>query len=207
MSAFPPKRRLTRLTESMKGGSSSARPSVGRATTQANPTVRENGHGNLCRACQVHRSRRQKRYTDPSGGATSGDAYTVCIGHKAGERLIVDVVRGRQGPFDPQQVTAEYATLCRQYRVNSVTGDRYGKQWVQQAWRDLLGTYNEAGLYAWQLFLEALAPFNRRSLIAPSIASGRWQYRSQCRGSTRCHRARNKPHRRCTHTRCGREPT
>ncbi|MGA3342547.1 MAG: hypothetical protein ABSD11_18515 [Methylocella sp.] len=42
-----------------------------------------------------------------------------------------------------------------------MTGDKYGKAWVQQAWRDLLGTYLEASLYAWQLYPEALAPFNR----------------------------------------------
>ena len=111
-----------------------------------------------------------KAYTDPSGGATSGDSYALCIGHKDGERLVVDVVRGRQGPFDPMAVTREYTALCKQYRVNSVTGDRYGKQWVQQAWRDLLGTYNEAGLYAWQLFLEALAPFNRSLVELPNLS-------------------------------------
>jgi hypothetical protein len=73
----------------------------------------------------------------------------------------------RQGPFDPMAVTREYAALCKQYRIGSVTGDRYGKQWVQQAWRELLGTYNEASLYAWQLYLEVLAPFNRGLVELP----------------------------------------
>jgi hypothetical protein len=80
-----------------------------------------------------------KCFVDPSGGASSGDSYSICIGHKDGERLVVDVVRGRQGPFDPMAVTREYTALCKQYRVNSVTGDRYGKQWVQQAWRYCAG--------------------------------------------------------------------
>jgi hypothetical protein len=99
--------------------------------------------------------------------ATSGNAYSISIGHKENERLIIDCVRGRTGPFNPQQVTAEYADLCRQYRINSVTGDRYAKQWVQQAWRDLLGTYHEANLYASELHLEALAPFNRGLVELP----------------------------------------
>ena len=106
-------------------------------------------------------------FTDPSGGATSGDAYALCIGHKAGECLIIDCVRGRQGPFDPQQVTKEYADLCRQYRVTTVTGDRYAKEWTQSAWRNLLGTYREADKYAWELYLEALAPFNRGLVELP----------------------------------------
>jgi hypothetical protein len=108
-----------------------------------------------------------RAHTDPSGGATSGDAYKLCIGHKDGERLVVDVVRGRTGPFNPQQVTKEYADLCRQYRISSVTGDRYAKLWVQQAWRDLLGGYVESPLYAWELYLEALAPFNRGLVELP----------------------------------------
>lgn len=87
-----------------------------------------------------------KAYVDPSGGASSGDAYSICIGHKDGERSVVDVVRARTGPFNPQEVTREYAALCKQYRVSAVTGDKYAKEWVQQAWRDLLGTYHEAGL-------------------------------------------------------------
>ena len=33
----------------------------------------------------------------------SGYAYAICLGHKDGERFIVDVVRGRQGPFDPMR--------------------------------------------------------------------------------------------------------
>jgi hypothetical protein len=106
-------------------------------------------------------------FIDPSGGATSGDAYSFCVSHKDGERFVVDVVRGRQGPFDPYVVTREYAALCKQYRITSVTGDRYGKVWVQQAWRDLLGAYVEADMYAWELYLEALAPFNRGLVELP----------------------------------------
>jgi hypothetical protein len=70
-----------------------------------------------------------RAHTDPSGGATSGDAYALAIGHKADNgRLIIDVVRGRQGPFNPQQVTKEYADLCKQYGVHAVTGDKYAKE-------------------------------------------------------------------------------
>ena len=85
-------------------------------------------------------------YVDPSGGASSGDAYSICIGHKDGERSVVDVVRARTGPFNPQEVTREYAALCKQYRVSAVTGDKYAKEWVQQAWRDLFGEVPRARL-------------------------------------------------------------
>jgi hypothetical protein len=60
-------------------------------------------------------------------------------------------------------------TALARSRINTVCGDRYAKLWVQQAWRDLLGTYNEAGLYACQLYLEALAPFNRGLVELPDM--------------------------------------
>jgi hypothetical protein len=67
---------------------------------------------------------------------------------------------GREGP-------KEYADLCKQYGVHAVTGDKYAKEWVQRSWRDLLGAYNEAKLYAWELYLESLAPFNRGLVELP----------------------------------------
>ena len=44
-------------------------------------------------------------------------AYTIAIGHKEGNTCIIDVVRGTSGKFDPQEVTKEYAALCRDYRA------------------------------------------------------------------------------------------
>jgi hypothetical protein len=79
------------------------------------------------------------------------------------------VVRARTGPFDPMAVTREYVALCKQYHVSSVTGDRYRKRRVQQASRDLLGTYHESSLYAWQLYLEALPLFNRGLVELPDL--------------------------------------
>ena len=38
-------------------------------------------------------------FADPSGG--SHDSFTVSIAHKEGPRVVVDVCRGVQPPFDP----------------------------------------------------------------------------------------------------------
>jgi hypothetical protein len=76
-----------------------------------------------------------KSFTYTFGGATHGDFYTFAIGHNEGERFVVDVVRGIPGPFDPYLITRGFAELCKQYRITTVTGDRYGKEWVQAAWR------------------------------------------------------------------------
>ena len=76
-----------------------------------------------------------RAHTDPSGGAIAGDAYSIAIGHREGEKYIIDVVRGRFGPFDPVQLTGEFADLCKQYRIREIVGDGYSKEWCQSAWR------------------------------------------------------------------------
>lgn len=104
-------------------------------------------------------------FIDAAGGAIGGDAYAICIAHKEDERFVVDVVRGRPGPFDPAEVTHEYAELCKEYRIESVVGDLYGHQWVQQAWRDAGMTYVASDLNASMLYLEAL-PLWTRGLVS-----------------------------------------
>ena len=84
-----------------------------------------------------------------------------------GERCVVDVVRGRQGPFNPQQITNEYAQLCKEYRISSVVGDAYGREWVTAAWRDAGMQYSNADLPASQLYLEALPLFTRGLVSLP----------------------------------------
>jgi hypothetical protein len=108
-----------------------------------------------------------RAFVDPSGGAAGGDAYAMCIGHADTESFVVDVVRGRQGPFDPNAVTQEYASLCKEYRISSVIGDAYGREWVTSAWREAGVTYANSDLPASQLYLEALPLFTRGLVSLP----------------------------------------
>ena len=108
-----------------------------------------------------------RAFVDPSGGASSGDAYSIAIAHRDGEHVIIDLVRGVTGPFDPKQVTEEYAALCKQYRIGTVTGDRYAKEWVQTAWRNTGVSYVQAELTASELYLEAQPVFNRGLIELP----------------------------------------
>ena len=73
-------------------------------------------------------------FVDPSGGRA--DFYTICIGHRDETRFVVDVIQGRAPPFNPAEVTAEYARLVQDYGVSKVIGDNYAGEWVSQAWRD-----------------------------------------------------------------------
>ena len=97
-----------------------------------------------------------KAYVDASGGAAGGDAYTIAITHREGGCYILDCVRGRAGPFDPEELTKEYAALCKQYRCSGVTGDKYAREWVSSAWRKCGIPYATAALTASETYLEAL---------------------------------------------------
>jgi hypothetical protein len=71
-------------------------------------------------------------FVDASGGRH--DSYTVCIGHKdRSGRFVCDVLRGKEPPFDPQEITREYAALAREYGCLRVKGDAYSADWVVTA--------------------------------------------------------------------------
>ena len=40
----------------------------------------------------------------------------IAIAHREDGCYVIDVVRGRAGPFDPEELTKEYAALCKDYR-------------------------------------------------------------------------------------------
>jgi hypothetical protein len=90
-------------------------------------------------------------YADPNGGGQ--DAYTIAIGHKEGDLKVIDVVRGKHRT--PRQTTLEFAALCKAYRIKRVVGDNYGKDWVQDAWRETGLPYDKAEQPAAQMYLEA----------------------------------------------------
>ena len=62
-------------------------------------------------------------FVDPSGG--SADSFTLAIGHREDDTVVVDAVRERKPPFSPESVVDEYAKLLERYVVNEVVGDRY----------------------------------------------------------------------------------
>ncbi len=110
-----------------------------------------------------------KAFTDPSGGV-GADSYTVCIAHKENGRFIVDLVRGTHGQYDPVAVTQQYAALLKEYRIQSVVGDRYAAQWVQGAWRTAGIAYTTAELAKSDIYLETIPLFARGLVQLPDHA-------------------------------------
>ena len=108
-----------------------------------------------------------KAYTDAAGG-TGGDAYTLAIGHVDNDELIIDVIRGTKGKYDPHNITAEYAKLLKEYRIQEVTGDFYAAEWVSSTWSKSSISYNRSELPRSQIYLEAAPLFARGVVRLPN---------------------------------------
>jgi hypothetical protein len=101
-------------------------------------------------------------FTDPSGGG--GDAYALGIAHREGDRGVLDLLRQRTPPFSPQQVTREFADLCRAYRIHQVRGDRYGGEFPRELWADCGVTYTPSERSKSDIYIEFLSLLNSRKV-------------------------------------------
>jgi len=109
---------------------------------------------------------RYQCFVDASGGGH--DSYTVCIGHKdSGGRFVCDVLRGREPPFDPQEITREYAALAREYDCLRIKGDAYSADWITSSYRECGATYECAEKNKSELYLEGLPTFSRGLVSLP----------------------------------------
>ena len=69
-------------------------------------------------------------FVDPSGG--SADSMTLAIAHREGDRAVLDAIREAKPPFSPEQITAEFASLLKTYRIKRVVGDKYAGLWPRE---------------------------------------------------------------------------
>jgi hypothetical protein len=104
-------------------------------------------------------------FVDPSGG--SKDAFTVSVGHKDGECVVVDLVRGWKPPFNPTGVVEEITALIKGYGISQVTGDRYAGEWPREAFRSCGIAYKLSELDRSRLYLEMLPQLNRGAIELP----------------------------------------
>jgi hypothetical protein len=109
-----------------------------------------------------------RAFVDVAGGTVGGDAYCIGVAHREDGRFVVDLVRGRAGPFEPQEVTEQYAALCKEYRIGSVTGDAYAAQWVKNAWQKCGMHYITSEIPASQIYLESLPLWTRGLAVIPN---------------------------------------
>ncbi|MGJ7456959.1 hypothetical protein [Halomonas sp. RA08-2] len=102
-------------------------------------------------------------FADPAGGGK--DEFTMAIGHRDGERVVVDVVRGRRGT--PAQIVEEYAALFKDYRVSRITSDRFAGSWPADEFKKHGITCDQSAKPKSQLYVDSLARFNSGQVEIP----------------------------------------
>lgn len=104
-------------------------------------------------------------FTDASAGRH--DAFTFTVGHMDGERAVIDVLRGRKPPFDPNEVAAEYAAVAREYGCHQITGDNFAGEWTVAAFMGAGISYERCETPKSGLYLEAVPVFMRGAITIP----------------------------------------
>ena len=79
-------------------------------------------------------ARRYLAFVDASGGSGS-DCMTLAIAHSEANIPTIDAIRERRPPFSPDAVVAEFSTLLKSYRVTRAESDKWGGDWVGEAFR------------------------------------------------------------------------
>ena len=94
-------------------------------------------------------------FLDPSGGRNDSFTIAICHSEKSG-KIIIDVLKERPSPFRPTEVVAEFSMLLKNFGITSATSDRYGGEWVNEAFRKYGITIDPAELSASELYVEFL---------------------------------------------------
>ena len=73
-------------------------------------------------------------FVDPAGGS-GGDAMTLAVACHADGRSVLCCVRETRPVFSPEAVVADFVKTLKAYRVDRVTGDRWGGEFVREPFR------------------------------------------------------------------------
>ena len=110
------------------------------------------------------RHARYQGFTDPAGGGA--DEYTLAIGHRDGDRMVIDCVRARKG--EPATITAEFAEVFKAYGLRRVTSDKYAGSWPADEFARHGITVEQSAKPKSDLYRDALAAFNSGRVEIPA---------------------------------------
>ena len=69
---------------------------------------------------------------------------TMAVAHPEDDCAVLDCLREVRPPFSPQAVVASFVETLKTYRISSVSGDRWGGDFVREAFRKLGIAYEPA---------------------------------------------------------------
>lgn len=87
---------------------------------------------------------------------------------------MLDLLYERRSPLNPSEVGAEIVALMREYHVAKVTGDKYGAQWVTEAFAKAGVKYEQSERDRSVVYMDAMPIFasgRARLLDNPKIVS------------------------------------
>jgi hypothetical protein len=105
---------------------------------------------------------RYAAFVDPSGG--SADSFTLAVGHRQGDAVIVDCLRERRAPFSPEACVEEFSATLKTYRCTKLVGDRYAGEWPAERFRQHGITYEPAPKPKSDLYQALLPALNSRRI-------------------------------------------
>jgi hypothetical protein len=76
-----------------------------------------------------------RAFLDAAGGSGQ-DSMTLSISHREGDMAVLDVSRERKPPFSPDEVVKEFSEIMKSYRVSRAESDKWGGDWVGEAFRN-----------------------------------------------------------------------
>jgi hypothetical protein len=109
-----------------------------------------------------------RAFVDPSGG--SQDSMTLAVAYrtpKPTEATVVVAAREVRPPFSPAAVVEDFAALLKSYRINKVTGDHWGGEFVKEPFRQHGIAYELADRPKSDLFRDLLPMLNAQRVILP----------------------------------------
>ncbi len=107
-------------------------------------------------------------FCDPSGG--SSDSMTLALASNSilGKKAVLVGAWEKTAPFNPDNVTEEFAEILKTYRVTTATGDRYSAEWVVTRFRSHGILYVPSEKTKSEIYLEFLALTNSDRVRIPS---------------------------------------
>jgi hypothetical protein len=119
----------------------------------------------ICRLSRpVFRSVSMSARRLPICGGSGQDSMTLAIGHREGDRAVVDAQRERRPPFSPADVVAEFGGLLKSYRITRVQGDRWGGEFVREPFRSIGCEFDLAAKPKSDLYRDLLPAINSRKV-------------------------------------------
>ena len=96
-------------------------------------------------------------FCDASGGVR--DSFTAAVAHAEKNTATLDYLIEIRPPFNPDAATAQVADILKSYRCQSTQGDRYGAQWIVQAFQKCGIRYQHSERDRSAIYLDALPLF------------------------------------------------